>query len=62
MSLKHFHLLFIALAILCTAGFAAWALLLPQTQEGVRAMGWFSAALGVFLAVYGTWFWKNPAA
>ena len=59
MSLKHFHIVFIVLAILCTIGFAAWALLMPRLEVSLRAIGWFSAVLGVGLTIYGGWFWKK---
>ena len=59
MSLKHFHILFILLAVLCTLVFAAWALLLPGMGAGIRGMGWFSGALGIFLLGYGGWFLKK---
>ena len=59
MSLKGFHIFFIALAILCTFGFAAWALLMPPQAGvggGVRGMGILSGVLGVVLVFYGIWF------
>ena len=59
MSLKHFHIVFIFLAVLCTLGFAAWALLLPGLEMSVRGIGWFSGVLGVGLILYGSWFWKK---
>ena len=59
MSLKHFHVVFIALAILCSLGFAAWALLVPAPQAGIRSLGWFSGVLGVGLAIYGVWFLRK---
>lgn len=59
MSLKHFHIIFIALAVLCTLGFAAWAILIPWVDAGIRGLGVFSAVLGVFLIGYGLWFWNK---
>ena len=59
MSLKHFHILFIFMAILCTLGFAAWAILIPNLEMSVRGIGWFSGFLGLELTVYGGWFWKK---
>ena len=59
MSLKHFHLIFIFLAMVCTFGFAAWALLMPGVDAGIRGLGGFSAVTGVFLIGYGVWFWRK---
>lgn len=59
MSLKHFHILFIFLAVLCTLGFSAWALLVPGQESLDRAIGWFSGVLGVGLVFYGAWFLKK---
>jgi hypothetical protein len=59
MSLKHFHIFFIFLAILCTLGFSAWALLTPRLEALDRGIGWFSGILGVALVFYGIWFWKK---
>lgn len=54
MSLKAFHILFIALATLVTAGFGLWAL--GPTNPGGVWMGWVSLAAAVVLPVYGRWF------
>jgi O-antigen ligase len=58
MSLKGFHILFIILAFLCSAGFWAWAVLdAERAQEmGVVALGNFSGSLALALLVYGLWF------
>lgn len=54
MSLKAFHILFITLATLITAGFGLWALS-PEHSE-VAWMGWVSLAAAVVLPIYGRWF------
>lgn len=58
MSLKGFHLLFIILAFLCSAGFWAWVVLdAERAQElGVDALGNFSGSLAIALFAYGLWF------
>ena len=59
MSLKHFHVVFIVVAILCTLGFAAWALMTRVQTVDIRALGWFSLVLGIGLSFYGAWFLKK---
>jgi hypothetical protein len=58
MSLKGFHIVFIVLAALCSMGFAAWVLQAPGAivTDSLRISGWFSAAAGITLVVYGVWF------
>lgn len=58
MSLKGFHILFIVLAFLCSAGFWGWTVLdAERAQElGVVAVGNFSGSLAIALFVYGIWF------
>ena len=58
MSLKGFHIIFIVLAFLCTAGFYAWAMLLPEkaSELGVVAIGNISGSLAIALFIYGIWF------
>lgn len=58
MSLKGFHILFIALAFLCTAGFWAWSYVdVERARElGAVAFGNFSGSLALGLLVYGIWF------
>ena len=58
MSLKGFHILFIVLAFLCTAGFWAWTLLDRESARNIGALpiGAFSGALAAMLLVYGVWF------
>jgi ABC-type iron transport system FetAB permease component len=61
MSLKHFHIVFIVLAVLCSFGFAAWALMteVGQASDSTRFIGWLSLFLGSVLAVYGVWFFRK---
>jgi hypothetical protein len=58
MSLKGFHILFISLAFLCSAGFWAWvAMDSKRAQEhGVAALGNYSGSLAIALLIYGVWF------
>ena len=61
MSLKHFHIVFIVLAVLCSLGFGAWALLseVGSASGVIRLTGWSSLVLGAGLAVYGFWFFRK---
>jgi hypothetical protein len=58
MSLKGFHILFIALAFLCSGGFWAWCVREADTARklGVAAAGNLSGSLAIVLLVYGLWF------
>lgn len=58
MSLKGFHILFIVLAFLCTAGFWAWAEVYAERAKelGVSSMANFSGSLALALLAYGIWF------
>jgi O-antigen ligase len=58
MSLKGFHILFIVLAFLCSAGFWAWVVLDSKRAEelGVVALGNYSGSLAIALLIYGVWF------
>ncbi|HSJ04529.1 MAG: hypothetical protein ACAI34_10085 [Verrucomicrobium sp.] len=58
MSLKGFHVLFIALAFLCSAGFWAWTVMVPEQAREAKAViaGNFSGSLALVLLVYGIWF------
>ena len=58
MTLKGFHILFITVSTLCLVGFAAWTFLF-SADLGVRISGVISGLLGVALAGYGTWFYRN---
>ncbi len=59
MSLKYFHLIFIALSIITTVGFGVWALNVQGLPSGFKAMGWFSLFLGGVLCWYGVRFLKK---
>jgi hypothetical protein len=62
MSLRAFHLLFIALSVILTAFFAAWAAGQYQAAHEVSYVvaGVASLASGVGLAIYGAAFqWKT---
>ncbi|WP_009960643.1 hypothetical protein [Verrucomicrobium spinosum] len=58
MSLKGFHILFIVLAFLCTAGFWAWTVVEVDQAREARAVvaGNLSGSLAILLLVYGIWF------
>jgi hypothetical protein len=58
MSLKGFHIIFITLAFLCTAGFWAWTLVFAELAKelGASSVGNFSGSLAIALLVYGVWF------
>ena len=58
MSLKGFHIVFISLATLCLVGFAVWAFV-SNPGVAIRVGGGVSALLGIALAVYGSWFYRN---
>ena len=61
MSLKHFHIVFIALAVLSSLGFGAWALMSAAGagSDSIRITGWLSLILAAGLAVYGVWFFRK---
>jgi hypothetical protein len=59
MSLKQFHIVFIIMAVLTSAGFSAWAFTRHQTETGVLLMGGTSAVAAVGLMIYGFWFLKK---
>ncbi len=61
MSLKHFHVIFIAIAALLCVGFGAWTFLADNDQitSMIRATGIFSLVLAAVLAIYGTWFYRK---
>ena len=58
MSLKGFHILFITLAFLCSAGFWAWSVWLvdDSARAGVSVLGNLSGSLAIALFIYGVWF------
>ena len=55
MSLKGFHIVFIALSVLLTAGFAYWSF----ANETAIPVGIGSAILSVALVIYGIYFIKK---
>ena len=61
MSLRSFHLLFIALSVVLAAFFAAWAVgqYRLEHQVGYAAAGVLAIASGGGLAVYGTRFQRK---
>lgn len=58
MSLKHFHIIFLAFAILCDAGFWLWLHYMPEDAARAGALGlkpyagWACVALLVYLVWY----------
>jgi uncharacterized membrane protein SirB2 len=58
MSLKGFHIIFIALAVLCSFGFYGWTLWETSAARkmGVVEFGQGSAVVGTLLLIYGIWF------
>lgn len=61
MSLKNFHLLFIILAVIITAGFGLWCFFTEAGSKvtGSWAMGLVSLAAAVGLVIYGVKFLKK---
>ncbi len=59
MSLKHFHVIFIAIAMLACAGFGAWALVKEDVSTATLVTGVFSLVLAVVLLIYGVWFYRK---
>jgi VIT1/CCC1 family predicted Fe2+/Mn2+ transporter len=59
MSLKYFHIVFIALSVFTTMAFGLWAVLVNSLPPGFKAMGAVSIALGVLLLIYGIRFLKK---
>ncbi|MEN8772032.1 MAG: hypothetical protein ABF379_01885 [Akkermansiaceae bacterium] len=58
MSIKGFHLIFIAIATLFCAGFGVWALFLDEKSMGigVKVFGGITLIASVALVVYGFYF------
>ncbi|MDB4438196.1 hypothetical protein N9195_01255 [bacterium] len=58
MSIKGFHLIFIAIAALFCAGFGVWALFLDEQSmgSGVKVFGGITLVASVVLIVYGFYF------
>lgn len=59
MSLKQFHIVFIVMAVMLSAGFAAWAFTRYQPPASVMWMGVISSLVTLALMVYGVWFFKK---
>lgn len=61
MNLKHFHVVFILLSILCTLGFAAWVFLAAGEMIGTwgKIGGAVSGLVGIALIFYGAWFLRK---
>ena len=61
MSLKAFHILFVALSSLLCFGFAGWSIHHYQSRggAGMLGMGLVALASGLALLVYGRWFWRK---
>ncbi len=59
MSLKHFHIAFIAVSALFFVGFAAWCLLVPGLPDMFYWMGWISLFCGAAILIYGAKFLKK---
>ncbi len=55
MSLKTFHIVFIVLAILLSAGCALWAF----ANHTATGFGVCSIVVGLALVIYGVWFLKK---
>ena len=58
MSLKGFHILFILLAFLCSAGFWGWTVFEGDraVELGAVTLGNLSGSLALALFFYGLWF------
>ncbi len=63
MSLKTFHLFFLAIAILFDFAFAAYAWFGPENKitEEIRPLGIGSGIFGLLLIGYGIWFYTKKA-
>ena len=61
MSLKVFHILFIAVSTALMVTFAAWALreYLHSRDRGDLTLGVIAIAAGLTLIIYGRWFLKK---
>lgn len=62
MSLKHFHIAFIAVTVLFFSGFAAWCLLVPGLPKMYLVLGWGSIVCAVGMLIYGIRFFKKAAS
>ena len=59
MSLKHFHIAFIAISSLTALSFAAWSFLVPGLPSSVKVLGGLSVFGGIALLVYGVKFYQK---
>ena len=61
MSLKAFHVFFVALSVLCALGFGAWAVAdyLRTGNGGVLTLGVLGFAAAAALVWYGFWFLRK---
>ena len=61
MSLKIFHIVFIALSVVMSAGLGAWGIqsYLAEGSRGDLALGALFFVTGAVLLVYGVRFWKK---
>lgn len=61
MSLKAFHVFFVALSVLCALGFGAWAIAdyVRTGRGGVLVLGVLGFAAAVALVWYGFWFLRK---
>ena len=61
MSLKAFHVFFVALSVLCALGFGAWSIAeyLRTGSFGVLALGVAGFAAAAALVWYGLWFLRK---
>lgn len=59
MSLKHFHIAFVAITVLFFGGLAAWCLLVDGLPRMIQMMGWISLVCGAVMLVYGVRFLKK---
>ena len=57
MSLKAFHIVFVTLATLLAAGFAAWAFREPTGDH--QWLGALAVLTAVILPIYGWWFLRK---
>jgi len=61
MSLKAFHILFVAVSVMLTVGFGVWGVreYVLRSDRGSLALGLLSFAAAAALVVYGRWFLKK---
>ncbi len=61
MSLKVFHIVFVAMSTMLAVGFGVWAIRNYQSrgETGSLVVGVASLVGALLLLVYGRWFWKK---